>query len=156
MKLRATVRVRTFPSPFAETSRVGPDEKEYLRTDGSRAWMLFSGARMGDGTVVEYCIDISARKHTEMALLSHVEPLSALIEDIEPDGRGVPPLLRQHLKLGARVLGFNVGTGMSRAIDCLFLVDLRHAKPSALRRYLGDDAAGHFIRTRETDASVED
>ncbi|HUB78386.1 MAG TPA: CheR family methyltransferase [Bryobacteraceae bacterium] len=49
----------------AETGRIGPYEKEYFRQDGSRAWMLFAGASLGDGTIVEYCIDISDRKRAE-------------------------------------------------------------------------------------------
>ena len=41
-------------------------------------------------------------------MLGAVEPLAALIEDLEPDGKSVPALLRQYLKFGGRVLGFNV------------------------------------------------
>ena len=48
-----------------ETGRIGPYEKEYLRKDGSRSWMLFAGASLGDGTIVEYCIDINDRKRAE-------------------------------------------------------------------------------------------
>jgi PAS domain S-box-containing protein len=47
------------------SGRVGPYEKEYLLKDGSRSWMLFAGADLGDGTFVEYCIDISDRKRAE-------------------------------------------------------------------------------------------
>jgi two-component system CheB/CheR fusion protein len=53
---------------LAETGRTGPYEKEYLRKDGSRSWMVFAGASLGDGTIIEYCIDISARKQAEQAL----------------------------------------------------------------------------------------
>jgi PAS domain S-box-containing protein len=48
-----------------ETGRIGPYEKEYFRKDGSRRWMLLAGADLGDGTVVEYVIDISERKRAE-------------------------------------------------------------------------------------------
>jgi PAS domain S-box-containing protein len=44
---------------------IGPYEKEYLRKDGSRCWILFAGRRLDDGTVAEYCIDISDRKQAE-------------------------------------------------------------------------------------------
>ena len=50
---------------FAETGRIGPYEKEYLRKDGSRAWMVFAGAALADSEVVEYCIDVTDRKQTE-------------------------------------------------------------------------------------------
>jgi two-component sensor histidine kinase len=47
------------------TGRLGPYEKEYILKDGSRAWMLFAGADLGDGSIVEFCIDISDRKRAE-------------------------------------------------------------------------------------------
>ncbi|QBQ55812.1 chemotaxis protein CheB [Nitrosococcus wardiae] len=53
---------------LAQTGRIGPYEKEYLCKDGSRSWMLFVGASLGDGTVIEYCIDVSDRKRAEAAL----------------------------------------------------------------------------------------
>jgi len=53
---------------LAKTGRIGPYEKEYFRRDGSRSWMHFAGASLGDGTVVEYCIDISDRKKVEAEL----------------------------------------------------------------------------------------
>jgi hypothetical protein len=44
---------------FAETGRIGPYVKEYRLNDGSLRWMLFAGRDFGDGTICEYCIDIS-------------------------------------------------------------------------------------------------
>jgi two-component system CheB/CheR fusion protein len=44
---------------------IGPYEKEYLRKDGSRCWFLFVGRKLDDGTIAEYCIDISDRKRAE-------------------------------------------------------------------------------------------
>jgi putative hemolysin len=81
---------------------------------------------------------------TELAMLSKVDALGALIEDIEADGKNVPAALRQYLKLGGRALGFNVPATAENAIDCLLTVDLRHSKPRALRRFMGEDAAARF------------
>jgi putative hemolysin len=75
---------------------------------------------------------------SELAMLGALEPLSALVEDLEPDGKGVPILLRQYLKLGGRVLGFNVDADFGHSIDCLLLVDLRQTDPRELRKYMGD------------------
>ncbi len=50
---------------LAETGRIGPYEKEYFREDGSRMWILFAGQGLGDGTTVEFCLDISERKAAE-------------------------------------------------------------------------------------------
>jgi putative hemolysin len=81
---------------------------------------------------------------TELSLLSNVEPLSALIEDIEPDGKSVPPLLARYLRLGGRMLACGAGHPVDRSVDCLMLVDLRHTKPRVLQSFLGDTALAHF------------
>jgi len=76
-----TITWRTFTPPewvaaseqqmkkFAKTGRIGPYEKEYFLKDGSRKWMLFAGRDLRDGSIAEYCIDISDRKRAEDALL---------------------------------------------------------------------------------------
>ena len=55
------------------TGRTGPYEKEYLRKDGSRSWMLCAGASLDNGTIVEFCIDMNDRKRAEeeRELLAH-------------------------------------------------------------------------------------
>src|SRR5262249_45218290 len=80
---------------------------------------------------------------TELGLLSNVEPLGTLIEDIEADGKSIPPVLRQYLKLGGRVLGLGADTH-GPGIDCLLMMDLRHAKPRALMRFMTDAGFARF------------
>jgi PAS domain S-box-containing protein len=60
----ATVKVM---EEVLKTGRLGPYEKEYFRKDGTRIWVMFVGASLGDGTIVEYAIDISDRKRAEEA-----------------------------------------------------------------------------------------
>ncbi|MET0411679.1 MAG: ATP-binding protein [Polyangiaceae bacterium] len=62
---------------LSATGHIGPYEKEYQRKDGSRSWMVFAGAALGDGTVVEYCIDVSERKRAEAALRAREDALRA-------------------------------------------------------------------------------
>jgi len=85
---------------------------------------------------------------SELTMLGAIEPLVALVEDLEPDGKGVPILLRQYLKLGGRVLGFNVDEDFGHSIDCLLLVDLRDTEPRELRKYMSAEAAAKFERKR--------
>ena len=60
---------------FAQTGRIGPYEKEYYLADGSRRWMLFAGRDLGDGTLVEYCVDINDKKQAQFCLEHFAEEL---------------------------------------------------------------------------------
>ena len=73
------------------------------------------------------------------------EDLSAVVSDLEPSGAGIPVLLRQYLKLGGKLLGFNVDPEFSDVLDGLILVDLTKTKPRLLERYLGRTEASQFL-----------
>ncbi len=61
--------------------------------------MVFAGASLGDGTVVEYCIDVGDRKRAEAAvrerderlqlLLGHATDYAVIISDPRGPGAGV-------------------------------------------------------------------
>ncbi|MBV9761201.1 MAG: PAS domain S-box protein [Acidobacteriaceae bacterium] len=51
-----------------DTGRAGPYEKEYFLANGARRWFLFAARDLGDGTIVEFCIDITDRKQVEAEL----------------------------------------------------------------------------------------
>ena len=72
------------------------------------------------------------------------EQLSDLVRDLEGDGKGLPVLLRQYLKLGAKVLAFNVDPDFSDVLDALIVVDLLHADRKVLDRYMGAEACTAF------------
>jgi len=74
-----------------------------------------------------------------------IDELSGLIAGLERDGKGLPILLKQYLKAGGRVLGFNVDRGFSHALDALVMVDLRVAPVSMMERYLGKAEAQAFV-----------
>lgn len=71
--------------------------------------------------------------------LQSIEQVSARISDAEPDGKGVPVLLRQYLKLNATLLEFNVDPEFNNSLDALVLVDLQHAPTRMIQRYLGKE-----------------
>jgi putative hemolysin len=74
-----------------------------------------------------------------------IEELSALIADIETDQKGVPVLLKQYLKLGGRLLGFNIDPNFSNALDGLIVVDLVKTDQRLLERYLGKAGTAAFL-----------
>ncbi len=78
-----------------------------------------------------------------------VEDLSALVSDLEPERAGVPVLLRQYLRLGGKLLGFNVDPQFNNALDGLILVDLTKTDAKLLERYLGKAEAARFNEFQE-------
>jgi putative hemolysin len=74
-----------------------------------------------------------------------IDDLSAIVGDIQQDQAGVPVLLRQYLRLGGKLLGFNVDSEFSNALDGLILVDLTKTERKLLDRYLGRKAAATFL-----------
>jgi len=75
-----------------------------------------------------------------------MDQVSGLVEEVEPDHKGMPVLLRQYLKLGGRLVAFNVDPDFSFVVDGLILVDLKGAEPKTLRRYMGNDVAESYLR----------
>jgi hypothetical protein len=73
-----------------------------------------------------------------------IEDVNALVAEIESNGRGVPVLLRQYLKLGGKLLGFNVDPHFGNVLDGLMLVDLLEVGPKVLDRYMGRENATAF------------
>lgn len=63
--------------------------------------------------------------------------IDRLIAEMEPDGKGLPVLLRQYLRLGGRVLACNVDPDFSMALDALVVVDLCKADPRLLENCMG-------------------
>ena len=75
-----------------------------------------------------------------------LEDLSDCVADLEPMRTGVPVLLRQYLKVGGKLLGFNLDPEFSDALDGLIVVDLTKTEPRLLERYLGKAEAQEFLK----------
>jgi putative hemolysin len=78
--------------------------------------------------------------------LRSIDDVSALIAEIEHDGKSIPVLLRHYLKLNAQLLSFNVDKDFSDVLDGLVLVDLKSTDPRMVRRYMGDEAYENYRR----------
>ncbi len=76
--------------------------------------------------------------------LSNIEQVSAKIAEAEPDGKTIPVLLRQYLKLNATLLEFNVDPDFCNSLDALVLVDLHQAPAAVLSRYMGKERYAKF------------
>jgi putative hemolysin len=77
--------------------------------------------------------------------LERLEDVSELISRIESDRKRVPILLKQYMKLGGTLLGFNIDPHFSDVLDVLTMVDLRRTDRKALRRYMGREGVEAFL-----------
>ncbi len=84
------------------------------------------------------------KRKTIHAETGNMEEVSSWISGIERDGKGLPILLKQYLKLGGKILCFNVDLDFGNALDSLIMVDLTQTDAKTLKRYMGDDGLGHF------------
>jgi putative hemolysin len=75
--------------------------------------------------------------------------VGTLLAEIEADRKGVPVLLRQYLKLNARLLGFNLDPAFGGVLDGLMLVDLCEVDRDILVRYMGRTGAEVFLKQHE-------
>jgi putative hemolysin len=83
-----------------------------------------------------------------------IDELSRMIARLEPDHKGIPILLRQYLRLGGRIIAFNVDSKFSNALDGLLVVDLRQIDPAVLERYMGKPAMIAFRAYHNLDSDL--
>jgi putative hemolysin len=82
----------------------------------------------------------------ELADLSDIGAMSDVVGQLENGQRGVPVLLRQYLRLGGLLLGFNLDRNFGDALDGLILVDILQTDRLFLQRYMGRDDSREFLR----------
>jgi len=88
-------------------------------------------------------------------LVTDVADVEELVGEIESNCRSVPVLLRQYLKLNAKLLGFNVDPDFGDVLDGLVLADLVTVDRAILTRYLGREGAAAFLSHHGAIAAVQ-
>ncbi len=73
-----------------------------------------------------------------------IDDLSMLVAEIEDDGKRVPVLIKQYLKLNGQFIAFNVDRNFSDAIDGLVVVDLLQTETKLLDRFMGVDGSRFY------------
>jgi hypothetical protein len=91
--------------------------------------------------------------------VNDIDDISLLIAEIEKDGKGIPVLLRQYLKLNGSLICFNLDRGFSDVVDGLLMVDLRKTEIRLLKRFMGAEGverftAVHGLAAGPTDAAA--
>lgn len=84
---------------------------------------------------------------------SDPEDVAALVSDVE-GGTSIPVLLRQYLKLGGKIIGFNVDPEFGNCLDGLILVDLMQSDPKVLARFMGKEGVRTFLNANEVKRNI--
>jgi putative hemolysin len=80
-----------------------------------------------------------------LARCNAIEDVDTVVQELERDGSGVPVLVRQYLKLEAKLLApFNIDHGFADVIDGLMLVDFMQVERRIAHFYLGKELAAQF------------
>jgi putative hemolysin len=74
-----------------------------------------------------------------------IDEVNRLVARAEQDGKGVPVLIRQYLKLNAKLIAFNTDPAFGDALDALMVVDLAALDAGILKRYFGADHAAAYL-----------
>ncbi len=87
----------------------------------------------------------SVKLRLDPELITDIEELSAFVSDLETDRKGVPVLLRQYIRMGGRLMGFNVDRSFANGLDGLVMVDLTKCEPKILERLMGRAEASSYL-----------
>lgn len=119
--------------------------------------MLITSFLRGNSYLPEFARLIKPRNPHKSSPLKGVDPsltsvivkdlsdVNELIREIEEKHHSIPVLLKQYLRLGGKLLGFNVDHGFGDVLDGLIYVDLTETDPKMLEKYLGKDETVQFL-----------
>lgn len=85
-----------------------------------------------------------SRKSRRKFWVQSLEEVEKLLREMNDEFNGVPVLIRQYLKLGAKFLAFNRDPRFSHAIDGLIVVDLLATEEKIINRYFGQAGKKSF------------
>ena len=88
---------------------------------------------------VKIALDSEISEFCDKYHFDRFEDLSQLVRGIEDDGKDIPVLIKQYMKLGGRFYSFCVDKDFGNTLDGLIVVDLTQAPKRSLKQYMGDN-----------------
>ena len=77
--------------------------------------------------------------------IQNLNDIQELISEIENHNLKVPILLKHYLKLGGKLLAFNVDPDFNNVVDGLIVVDLTETDEKMLEKYMGKDGVASYL-----------
>lgn len=125
---------------FWVTGRVGPYEKQYLRKDGTRLWLVFAGSALSENACVEFCVDISDRKKVEASLHATNQRLAAFLRVSQAISSSFERQAVMQLLVDNAVKAMNLTNG------AIYLRENENIRLAAASPVLPEDFPEHFRR----------
>ncbi len=84
-----------------------------------------------------------------------LQDVQDLIEELEGSHIKIPILIKHYLRMGARILAFNIDHSFSDALDILMVTDLLKADPDQMRKYMGEDGYARYLAYHQVQPSSQ-
>jgi putative hemolysin len=78
-----------------------------------------------------------------------LEEANELVKELEADGKPIPILLKQYLKLNGQLMGFNVDPDFGNVLDGLILIDVPSIDERVMKKYLGEETGKAYLQYHE-------
>ncbi len=111
---------------------------------------------VGEKNIVRPMTDIDIKIHPEVeeyiaARNPGIKELDNIIKSIEPEGKGIPVLVRQYHKLGARFVSIGSDIEFRRTPGMLLIVNTGESKAKTIQRYFGNNTDAYLNYRPESD-----
>lgn len=120
--------------------------------------MLIASFLRGNNYLPEFARLIKARNphrsfplrgvdsQTTSVVVKDLRDVNELLSEIEAKHHSIPVLLKQYLRLGGKLLGFNIDKNFGDVLDGLIYVDLSETDQKILEKYLGKEETVDFLK----------
>ena len=78
--------------------------------------------------------------------LEDMKEVNDAITELEEGAGGIPVLFKHYLKMGAKMLAFNVDPDFSDVLDCLMMTDLLQTDRHLLSKYMGKENMEEYLK----------
>lgn len=114
-----------------------------------RSIALMQRVLVGKKNIVEPVTDIDIQIHPEVEEYitkkkPNIKELDQLIKSIEPDGKGLPVLVRQYAKLGAQFVSIGSDIEFRKTPGMLLIVNTGEAPAKTIQRYFAEGTESYL------------
>ncbi|TLS75687.1 lysophospholipid acyltransferase family protein [Mariprofundus erugo] len=83
-------------------------------------------------------------RRSSLMTTTDIHMISELISASQEDSKNMPVMLKQYLKLGARLLGFSIDKEFNNVVDGLIMLDMPRIDIRTLNKYMGAELAAAY------------